>query len=70
MWSSSPSSPQRAMNTRSLSRLKQICVWTNSAPASIFVPRRIGRNSSGGANGFSTAPIRKLGASVRARPER
>jgi len=50
--------------------LKQIWVWMNSAPASIFFPRRIGRNSSGGAKGFSTAPIKKVGGCSSGRPDR
>ena len=65
-----PSSAVRAMKTRSFSTLKQICVWKNSAPASIFLPRRIGRKSNGGAKGFSTAPMRKLGGWVSGRPDR
>ena len=34
----------------------------NCAPATIFFARRNGRYSYGGANGFSTAPMKKSGA--------
>jgi hypothetical protein len=48
-----PELPHRDMNSPSLSRLKQI--WSDELTPARSVPSRIGRNSSGGANGFSTA---------------
>jgi hypothetical protein len=47
---------------------KQYCVWMNSAPASIFLARRSGRQSNGGANGLEAAPRKSGGGTVSLRP--
>ena len=60
----SPRSTSSAMNRRNSGRSNTNWVWQNWAPAAIFLPSRVGRNASGGANGFSTAPIRKPGGGI------
>src|SRR5215468_11055713 len=44
-------------------------VCTNSAPAAAFLASRAARNPTGGANGFSTAPMSQPGLPVSARPD-
>ena len=44
-------------------------VCTNSAPAATFLASRRARNSRGGANGFSTAPMSQLGGVATGRPD-
>lgn len=66
---SSPRSRTSPIQRRNRGTSNTNWVWTKSAPAATFVPRRRARNPVGGANGFSTAPMCQSGGTVSSRPD-